>query len=77
MPLYYGVARKGATDEEIADAARTVIQLLLKYGFKSDWQDGDVEARILVRLDAYKPDIRNEDKCYDDCFDVRKIQPIT
>ncbi len=63
MPLCYGVAKKNASDQEIADTAKTIISVLEEFDFKCDWKDGDIDSPIIVHLDAHKPDLEDEDEC--------------
>ena len=75
MPLYYGVARSDASDSDRIDTARKIIKTLEKHGFKSDWEDGDIEKCIFVHLDAYKPSTGNEDEFDDDLLNVNLYLP--
>ena len=75
MPLYYGVAKEGVSDQEVVDAARRIIQVLDKYDLKSIWSDGDISSCILVQLDAHKPNLEGEDEFEKDYLDVNLFLP--
>jgi hypothetical protein len=76
MPLYYGVAKKGVSEQEVIDAARTIVQVLRKHDLKSDWNDGEFECPILVQLDEHKPNLEHENESDNDYLDVCLYLPM-
>ena len=61
MPLYFGVAKEDSNDEEIVNAARTIIAVLSEHNFPCDWKDGDLASAIMVHLDTHEPELDNEE----------------
>lgn len=55
MPIYFGIARKDATESEICSIAKRTIEVLRQSDLPCQWSEGDVKSPILVQLDQHAP----------------------
>jgi hypothetical protein len=76
MHLYFGVARQDASDSEVADTARTIINVLAMHGFSCTWKDGDVKSAILVNHGNYIPQTNSKEGEGSDSIDVLLYIPL-
>jgi hypothetical protein len=76
MPLCFGLAKKGASDEEVSKAARKIIAVLSEHDFRCDWEDEDIKDNIMVHLDTQEPVVDDdEDHEENDYMDVALYIP--
>ena len=55
MPIHFGIARKNASESEICKVAQRTIEVLLKNKLPCEWEQGDVNAPLLVQLNQHVP----------------------
>ena len=55
MPIYYGVSREDASDQEILDVGKKLVAFLGENGFSCDWKDRDTTSAIFVNMNSHKP----------------------
>ena len=61
MPLYFGVAKEDANNDEKLVSARKIIDVLEEHDFNCRWKDGNLQIAIMVQLDTHKPCLDGED----------------
>ena len=77
MPLYYGIAKEDAKEEEIVEVAKGIISVLEQYDLPCQWNNQDIDEAIFVRLDKHLPIKRasDDDDQQDDHLEVALYLP--
>ena len=55
MPIFFGIARKDASEAEICNIATKIIEVLEQDELSCRWVHGDINAPLLVHLDQHAP----------------------
>ena len=61
MPLYYGIAKEDAKEDEIVEVAKKILSVLEQHELPCQWDNPDIGKAIFVRLDQHMPIKRASD----------------
>ena len=74
MPLYYGIAKEDAKEDEIVEVAKKILAVLDQHVLPCQWDNPDIGKAIFVRLDLHMPIQRaSDDDGQDDDHRSRSI----